>query len=47
MERLEKCQICGLKIAVNSCKKCGKGVCENCFHKAYNVCLACLKTVNR
>lgn len=43
MERLVKCQICGLNIARFGCKMCGKSVCELCFKPNVGVCSNCTR----
>jgi len=41
MERLVKCHICGLRMAIVACKSCGKNVCEKDFDYSLNVCKLC------
>lgn len=36
------CQICGEKVAIAICIKCGKNVCKSCHFKIIGVCKKCI-----
>ena len=40
-EYLVKCQVCGKKIASNTCRKCGRNVCEDHYDPSTGLCTSC------
>ena len=41
MEVRKQCLVCGRKLALGSCKMCGKLVCENHIDKKTGICFEC------